>query len=165
MKTEWRKVLNSFRKTKVGRKETSIPKDLFPGLLKDLDTALHKNGKGKQSLVNGFRKCGIVPCAVQPLLDSLPKARSTPEEDAQAMDESLLSILTEMREDGPSRAKKSKKLNIVPGQSVTEEDLTVTQDAVPSVVRPGRGRGGAARGGGRYQARMTAGLRIVFSRS
>ena len=80
-------------------------------------------GNGKQNLINGIRKCGVFPCDPEQLLQRLPKPPSTQEDDAAAMDQSLIGILTEMRQDGPKRAGKSKKVNVVAGKSVREEDL------------------------------------------
>ena len=139
MKTEWRKILNWFRKTKVGMKETSIPKDVFPRLMKDLIERLAE-GNRKENLINGFRKCGIVPCDPEPIVQRLPKVPSTPEEDASAMDASLINILTEMREAGPSRQKKSKQLTVEPGKSVTEVDIEkmVTKEVDTTTERPKR---------------------------
>ena len=123
LKVEWRKILNEFRKTKVGQKETSIPKNVFPTLLKKLIERLERNGK--TNVVSGFRKCGIFPLDVKPLLERLPKPESSKEDDAAAMDTSLINILTEMRQAGPSRAKKSKTIKVSPGKSVSEKDLEV----------------------------------------
>ena len=62
------------------------------------------------------------------LLASLSKAPSstgtgTMVDDAIAMDTSLVNILTEMRQDGPKRAKKRSKVQVVPGKSLSEVDL------------------------------------------
>ena len=77
-----------------------------------------------KTLINGFRKCGVFPCDPEQLLQQLPKPPSTQEDDAAAMDQSLIGILTKMRQDGPKRAGKSKKVNVVAGKSVREEDLS-----------------------------------------
>ena len=83
-----------------------------------------EEGNGKANLINGFRKCGIVPCNVNELLTSLPKDPSCKEDNVAAMDQSLINILTEMRQDGPKRSsKKSKKVQMVAGKSLSEEDL------------------------------------------
>ena len=84
-----------------------MPKDVFLTLLKRLVEVLQK-GNGKFNLINRFRKCGIVLCNVNELLVSLPKAPSCNEDDAAAMDESLVNILTEMRQDRLQRARKSR---------------------------------------------------------
>ena len=128
LKVAWRKILNEFRKTKVGQKETSIPKDIFPQLLTKLVKALDECN-GKENLVSGFRKCGIVPCDVTPLLGSLPSAPSSSEDNVAAMDESLIKILTELRKDGPKRTYKSKKVTVVAGKSVSAEVIAQEEEA------------------------------------
>ena len=123
LKVAWRNILIGFRKTKLGQKEASIPKDIFPQLLSQLIKVL-KEGNGKANLIAGFRKCGIVPLDVTQLLARLPNAnQSTQKDDATAADSSLIEILTELRGEGPKRAKKSKRIAVVPGKSVSVEDI------------------------------------------
>jgi hypothetical protein len=43
----------------------------FPYLLRKAMEALQPNIS--QNLINGFKKCGIVPCDIQPLLDRFEK--------------------------------------------------------------------------------------------
>ena len=66
-KVAWQKILNDYHKTKVGQKESSVPKDIFPQLLTKLVKTLEE-GKGKENLTAGFRKCGIVPLDLTQLL-------------------------------------------------------------------------------------------------
>ena len=128
LKVAWRKILNEFCKTKMGQKETSIPKDIFPQLLTKLVKALDECN-GKEKLVSGFRKCGIVPCDVTPLLGSLPSAPSSSEDNVAAMDEFLIKILTELRKDGPKRTYKSKKVTVVAGKSASAEVIAQEEEA------------------------------------
>ena len=100
LKTSWRSILNDLQKTKVGQKESAIPKDIFPRLLSQLVKALE--GNGKANLVKGFKKCGIVPTDVMPLLARIPgPENSTKQDDAVAADQSLINILTDLRGDRP----------------------------------------------------------------
>ena len=122
-KVIWRKILNDFCKTKVGVKEESIPKDIFPQLLSKLMKAL-KEGKSKENLVAGFKKCGIVPIDMNQLLGRIPISNQPAQEnDAAAVDHSLIKILSELCSPGPKRQKKSKRVKVVPGKSVTAKDF------------------------------------------
>ena len=123
LKTFWHSILNDFRKTKVGQKESAIPKDIFPQLLSQLVKALEE-GNGKANLIKGFKKCGIVLIDVTPLLARIsgPK-NSTNQDDTVAADQSLINILTELHGDRPKRTKKSKRIAVVPGKSVSIEDI------------------------------------------
>ena len=115
--------MNDFRKTKIGQKESAIPKDIFPRLLSQLVKALEE-GNGKANLVKGFKKCGIVPIDVTPLLARIPgPENSTKQDDEVAADQSLINILTELRGDRPERTKKSKRIAVVPGKSVSVGDI------------------------------------------
>ena len=101
LKTSWCSILNGFRKTKVGQKESAIPKDIFPQLLSQLVKALEE-GNGKANLIKGFKKCGIVPIDVTPLLARIHgPENSTKQDDAVAADQSSINILTELLGDGP----------------------------------------------------------------
>ena len=59
LKQYWRVVLETFRKTRLGRNEPSVPKWIFPELLSSLGTRLEPT-KAK-NIISGFKKCGIVP--------------------------------------------------------------------------------------------------------
>ena len=106
-----------------GQKESAIPKDIFPRLLSQLVKALEE-GNGKANLIKGFKKCGIVPIDVTPLLARIPgPENSTKQDDEVAADQSLINILTELRGDRPERTKKSKRIAVVPGKSVSVGDI------------------------------------------
>lgn len=138
LKKEWRKILNEFRKTKVGQKETSIPKDIFPQLLTKLVKALH-DGNGAKNVISGFKKCGIYPLNLTQLLSNLPSAKTENDEDnVAAADTSLLNILTEMRAEGPKRAKKSKKISIVAGKSVCTDDFNNQEEEDEEAPKPAK---------------------------
>ena len=109
LKTLWCSILNDFGKTKIGQKESAIPKDIFPRLL-SLVKALEE-GNGKANLIKGFKKCGIVPIDVTPLLARVPGVEnSTKQGDPVAADQSLINILTELCGGGPKHKKKSKRI-------------------------------------------------------
>ena len=83
-----------------------------------------EEGNGKANLIKGFKKCGIVPIDVTPLLARIPgPENSTKQDDAVASNQSLINILTELHGDEPKRTKKSKRIAVVPGKSVSVEDI------------------------------------------
>ena len=92
-------------------------------MLSQLVKALEE-GDSKDNLIKGFKKCGIVPTDVTPLLARIPgPENSTKQDDAVAADQSLINILTQLCGDGPKRTKKSKRIAVVPGKSVSVEDI------------------------------------------
>ena len=82
LKTSWCSILNDFQKTKFDQNESAIPKDIFPLLLSQLVKALEE-GNDKANLIKGFKKCGIAPIDVTPLLARIPgPENSTKQDDA-----------------------------------------------------------------------------------
>ena len=67
LKTSWCRILNDFQIAKNGQKESAIPKDIFLQLLSQLVKAIEE-GNGIANLIKGFKKCGIAPIDVTPLL-------------------------------------------------------------------------------------------------
>ena len=123
LKVIWRKILNDFCKTKVRIKKQSIPKDIFPQLLSKFMKAL-KEGKSKENLGAGLKKCGIVFIDINQLLGRIPISHQPAQEnDAAAVDHPLIHILSELRSPGPNDKKKSKRVKVVPGKSVTAKDF------------------------------------------
>lgn len=59
MKKSWRGILTKWKESKSGSKYPTIPKDIFPALLRELIESL-KTNQG-QNLKAGFEKCEIVP--------------------------------------------------------------------------------------------------------
>ena len=83
-----------------------------------------EEGNSKDKLIKGFKKCGIVPIDVTPLLARIPgPENSTKQDDAVAADQSLINILTQLCGDEPKRTKNSKRIAVVPGKSVSVEDI------------------------------------------
>lgn len=70
MKRIWRSILSVWKETKTGSRFTTIPKDVFPSLLKQLMVQLNEN-QGS-NLISGFRKCGIYPFNKEELVSRLP---------------------------------------------------------------------------------------------
>lgn len=73
MKRSWRKILRSWKETTSGRRNTVLPKEMFPILLKRLMLKIADNGG--ENLRAGFKKCGIVPISLDVLVGRLPGCR------------------------------------------------------------------------------------------
>ena len=126
LKTAWRKILLS-RKRACRNKASSFTKDMFPLLLSKLHKDISKNAAS--NIKAGFLKCGLSPLNKEKVLACLPNERcsvsaGTVEESAAAIDDSLVSLLGEMRygDTGKKKAKR-RKVDIEPGKSVGSSDL------------------------------------------
>jgi len=74
LKIHWRAILDSW-KEKCTRKCTTITKEKFPALLRELCLSVCGGNEDKlhsENLVSGFRKCGIVPFNRNEVLARLP---------------------------------------------------------------------------------------------
>lgn len=122
MKMAWRDILFTWKKSE-GRIMPTIPKNVFPKLLKKLIEKMEPNTK--QNILARFRKAGISPLNKDIVLSRLPGNNLRQEfcmEEKEAIDESVLLLLQEMRY-GPQNTKnirKSKKINVIPGKSVQD---------------------------------------------
>lgn len=124
-KKAWRKILTDWKKGP-GRRESSIPKTAFPHLLKLLLEAIKPNAA--KNVRSGFRKCGIVPINPDEILSRLPSDSQVPENDAEALTDSVVDILRELRyENLPKPRQQRKKVNVLPGRSVAGTDFNETK--------------------------------------
>lgn len=131
----WRKILNRFRKTKVGQKETSIrkeTKDVFPQLLHELVTDL-KKGNGKNYLKAGFKKSGIHPLDVTPILRKLEQFSTGKVED---FDTSLMKNSQELRAaDETKPVKKARHCKVIAEQSIQSKHFDEMEEEQPQKKR------------------------------
>lgn len=118
MKRNWRKLLRDY-KEKSSSSATTLQKHHFPGLLKKLMESLEENQQ--TTLKAGFKKCGIYPTSVQPLLDSIGSVQRCPE----LIEDSFKDFLDSKRAVvvGDGTQKRRKKFNIPAGSSITAEDI------------------------------------------
>lgn len=143
MKREWRKVLTSWKEK--NRSMTSLPKDQFPKLLKQLVDFLYV--EKKKNMISGFQKTGIIPLDRTKILDRLPQLNlSSPVK--RLIGDSFMQNLEEKRKEvtksGPT--KKRKKLDVPAGKSVStmlfDESSTIEMDfegASTSTPKPKKG--------------------------
>ncbi|KAJ8027225.1 hypothetical protein HOLleu_32307 [Holothuria leucospilota] len=143
MKVMWRSVLNTWRiKT---RRQGSIPKEVFPPLLRDLWQQMEINSPS--NLCSGFWETGLCPLDPQQVLKNLPGSTTklregTKERDADVIgrdfDDSSIQLLKENhgQKDQPKQ-KCGKKVE--PGAQITMESLSSKDEC--SVVALGTGAG------------------------
>lgn len=129
-KIKWRQILN---KWKLSHGNKALKKDTFPTLLKEAVDEVMQN---KQSLVSGFRKCGIYPLNREAVLERMPLEEEEIESPIVPISENVsntvLTFLTEQRY-GPADAVPSKrqKISVEPGKSISTEDLAVASTSAP----------------------------------
>lgn len=119
MKVAWRKVLSEWKATPDGLSCSVLPKHHFPPLLKRAMEELEP--KIQQNLESGFKKCGIYPCDVQPLLDRIARKEVEP----SAVSEAFLEHLQMTREAyvQPIKLVKKKKINLPAGKSLSHAEI------------------------------------------
>jgi len=128
MKTAWRKIVEKWKKGP-GRKQASIPKDTFPQLLLSLTDIINTNAEA--NLKSGFEACGIFPLNPSKVINKLPDASCTAEDNtaantSAAVDDSFTSLLQSMRYDNnATHARRKRKIEVEPGKSVTGADIPV----------------------------------------
>ena len=129
MKALWSGILSDF---KAIYNDAVVSKDKFPRLLRKLMNELKSK---RQSLVSGFRKCGIYPFDPRQVLNRMPKNVVVNNNETDVCDtssvlgESFLAFLSKKRygeEDG--KKPKRTKVNVEPGKSVGVEDLIVDEN-------------------------------------
>jgi len=133
LKRCWRSILDDWKQRR-NTKSSTVTKEAFPGLLRELCLAVCGNDEShlrSDNLVSGFRKCGIVPLDRSQVLNRLPSDILSPTEvdgckDVNTtMSESVISHLKQMRygSDSATVRKKRSRIDVIPGRSVCWEDL------------------------------------------
>lgn len=126
-----------------GRNTSSVPKDKFPRLLKNLLKQMEPNASA--NVKAGFTKCGIIPIDKDQVLKMLPAENVETEnpinseaQERQHLDNAFINLLKSMRYDDDSngKPKKKSKLNVLPGKSIAVEDLA--DPAITAKVKPKR---------------------------
>jgi len=131
MKKQWRNLLLEWKSQK--QSTVTLPKEKFPGLLKQLMKKLQENQK--ENLISGFKKCGIVPVSAEAIKSRLPSQdsnASTDDLNASTVSQTVSSVVTDMLNEmrygnktvdkGPKR--KRRRVDVAPGKSITYEDIS-----------------------------------------
>lgn len=93
LKIYWKRVLSDWKESPEGQTNSTLPKIMFPILLKRVCDQL--KGTIKSSLISGFRKCGIYPMSKDELLQRLKAKRENV--DINYVGERFLEVLEEKR--------------------------------------------------------------------
>ena len=101
LKIKWSKILNAWKSSHL--KENTVPKSVFPKLLKDLVGDLNE-----ENLVNGFKKCGIYPLDRNQVLRRLAHETNSQEAN-QHVDECLINMLKSASGKDDAAPKRGKK--------------------------------------------------------
>lgn len=116
-KKPWKAVLTDWKKKYPTG--SSVEKSLFPGMLKKLfDKIANKMSSNTKS---GFAACGLFPLCKEKLLKKVPSEEKSKEQQ-NLLNDSILSYLKLMRNPEKKERIKRRKLDVVPGRSVSEDN-------------------------------------------
>lgn len=120
-------------KDKISKRICQNIKSCFPKLLKKLMEVIQENAES--NLKAGFKKTGIYPLDATQVLSRIPTQLYNSTRHREAVDESVLTLLNDMRYGtmGVLELKRKRKLDVVVGKSVSAS----TEDYVDSEVTPG----------------------------
>ena len=93
-------------------KESSVPKTVFPRLLKGLTDDLNN-----ENLVSGFKKCGIYPLDRNQVLNCLPCENDAGEANL-LVDDSLIDLLKSASGKKDAATKRGKKISFASGKDI-----------------------------------------------
>lgn len=129
MKKAWRQILSNYKESHM--RTNVLEKQHFPQLLKALMEKIKENATS--NLIAGFKKCGIVPCDVSPLLERISAHNHR---DCNGVENSFMDYLEKKRENVVHiQPRNKKKLNVPAGQSIAH-----VQSDSPSTADPGTSR-------------------------
>ncbi|XP_069357707.1 uncharacterized protein [Maniola hyperantus] len=120
LKLRWRQILDEWKESPEGQRSPTIPKNLFPALLKRLWENIMDNSA--DNLKAGFRKTGIYPTDETPVLQRLPNFKDA--EEPSLISENFIQYLENKRKEvveicgGKGR---KKKLNVAAGKSISAQ--------------------------------------------
>lgn len=115
----------------------TLPNNVFPKLLKQLLNKIEPNTK--HNILALLMKTGISPLNKDKILKRLPGNNLRHEfclEEKEAIDESVLSLLKEMRygSENTRTIRKPKKINVIPGKSVEDSDYVESDISSSNVL-------------------------------
>lgn len=120
LKMKWRQILTQWKQSESGKTVSTMPKDIFPQLLKKCLDELEPNIK--ENLKSGFRKAGIYPIDKDEVLKRLPTTNASV--NLELVGESFIHHLQQKRKEVVKpRLTKRQKLEVPSGKSITAIDI------------------------------------------
>lgn len=133
MKGKWREILHAWKDTTFGSRCGTIPKDMFPRLLKQLMDAI--NERLVDILPAGFRKTGIYPLNRAEVLSRMPEEIMDNQGTAikEALGNSFLEQIQKKRDSTTAlrQCQRRKKVNVPPGRSISAADVAAGTASKP----------------------------------
>ena len=121
LKRKWRNILKLWKVKNPCL--TSLPKDSFPMLLKELVGSLNTD-----NLISGFRACGIYPFNPKEVITKLPQSEGATSASVSNISSAVLEQLKRMRcPDVNKKTERRKWVSVEPGKSVCVGDLCEDQ--------------------------------------
>ena len=122
LKRKWRKIIKTW-KLKYPRK-TSVSKDEFPRLLKELHEVLNC-----ENLISGFKATGIYPFCPDELIKKLPSENNQDQSFVNASTSVIDHLKTLRNPETPKPPPKRKRIDIEPGKSICQSDLETEEES------------------------------------
>ena len=118
LKRKWRKIIKNWKLKNPS--QTTLPKDEFPKLLKELVEVLNCD-----NLISGFKAAGIYPFCPEELFKKLPSEINKGNDPSLAnVSDVVLDHLKLLRNpENPKPHQKRKKVDVAPGKSICLEDF------------------------------------------
>lgn len=123
LKRKWRKIIKNWILKNPSK--TTLPKDEFPKLLKELLEVLNCD-----NLISGFKAAGIHPFCPEELYKKLPSENNKENDPSLAnVSDAVLDHLKLLRNpENPKPRQKRKKVDVAPGKSICLEDFDKSSD-------------------------------------
>ena len=125
LKSMWRRILDSWKGMKLSR---TVNKEVFPQLLKKLLDNVYPEERS-DNLVAGFSTTGLHPLDRTKVLAKIPTDVPNLRDDNNFVSQAVLDCLRSLRgnEEGPAKKKRRSKVSVVPGKSISLEDMYSNQ--------------------------------------
>lgn len=122
LKTNWRTILDSWRKTKRGKISNALPKNVFaPLLTKTLELG---EKTAAQNFISGFKQSGICPLDLNVPLKNLPGYGKPIEEIRESIGESFKNYIDDIRSADLGIVTRRKfQIPVTAGKSVSAEEV------------------------------------------
>lgn len=127
LKTHWRQILDEWKATPDGQRMPTVPKNIFPSLLKKLWVKLLVNAQA--NLQAGFKKAGIYPLCPTKVLERLPSYidPNAPNPDTSLVSDAFIQYIETTRKrvlgQGEAIKRRKRKLEVPAGKSISAEEV------------------------------------------